>query len=129
MSESRFSSLGRLWRYYQAGVVNTLFGYACYAILVKLGIGIYVAQLIAHVIGVAFNYFTYSRHVFRDAGPARIRFGLSYVGNYLLSLAALALAAQIFVSPYVAGLAAIIVVSLINYFVLKHLVFTKAASR
>ena len=129
MTAPRLATLGSLWRYYQAGIVNTLFGYGCYALLVKLGLGMYVAQLIAHVAGVAFNYLTYSRHVFADSAPAKLRFGLSYVGNYFLGLGALALAARLFESPYVAGLAAIIVVSLLNFFVLKHLVFTRGAAQ
>lgn len=121
--------LAELWRYYQAGVVNTLFGFGLYALLVRAGLNMYAAQVIAHVLGVAFNYLTYSRHVFRDAAPAKGRFALSYVVNYLLSLAALALVSQVVRSPYVAGAVATVVVSLVNYFALRHLVFTRAAPR
>lgn len=117
--------LGELWRYYQVGVLNTLFGYGLYALLVKLGLNLYVAQLISHFSGVAFNYFTYTRHVFRDAAPAKMRFVLSYVGNYLTGLVMLMICAHFIASPYWAGLAAIIIVSAINYFVLKHIVFTR----
>jgi putative flippase GtrA len=124
----RLNRLSSLWRYYQAGVVNTVFGYGCYALLLKLGLGMYLAQLIAHVAGVAFNYLTYSRHVFPEAGAAKMRFVLSYAGNYLMGLAALAAASTVFASPYVAGLVAIVVVSLLNFFVLKHLVFTRKAA-
>ncbi|HWU96290.1 MAG TPA: GtrA family protein [Sphingomonas sp.] len=114
-----------LWRYYQAGVVNTLFGLSAYALLVWLGLNMFVAQLVAHVAGVAFNYLTYSRHVFRDARPAKLRFALSYVGNYLIGLATLAAVAQGIRSPYLAGLVAAVLVSILNYFVLKHLIFTR----
>lgn len=124
---TRPQRLAELWRYYQAGVVNTLFGFGLYALLVRAGLNMYAAQMIAHVLGVAFNYLTYSRHVFRDAGPAKGRFVLSYIGNYLLSLAALALVSQVVRSPYVAGAIATVAVSLVNYFALRHLVFTRAA--
>lgn len=120
--------LARLWRYYQAGVVNTLFGYGIYALLLQFGLGIYAAQAIAHVLGVVFNYLTYSRYAFRDSQGSKVRFLLSYGANYLVSLAALAAAAQVFRSPYIAGLAAIIFVSLLNFFVLKHLVFVRKAA-
>ena len=116
-------SLGRLWRYYQAGIVNTLFGYGMYALLLKLGVWMYAAQLIAHVLGVVFNYFTYSRHAFADAEASKRRFIASYAFNYLLGLASLAAAAQVISSPYVAGIVSIVFVSLVNYFVLKNLVF------
>lgn len=116
----------QLWeivRYYQAGALNAAFGFGVYAFLVWLGLGMYVAQLLAHVIGVAFNYVTYSRHVFRDAGPAKRRFVASYVVNYAVSAAFLAAASFVTRSPYVAGLISILLTSLINYFILKRLVF------
>lgn len=116
--------LGEIWRYYQAGVINTLFGFGLYALFVKLGCNIYVAQIIAHILGVAFNYVSYSRHVFRAAGPAKARFVASYAVNYLASVAMLALAARFIASPYIAGAVSILLVSLANYFVLKHFVFT-----
>lgn len=112
-------------RYYAAGSVNAGFGFGLYALLVWLGLDRYPAQLIAHVIGVAFNYLTYSRHVFRDSGPAKLRFAGSYVVNYVISLALLAAASQFFASPYLAGLASIVATSFINYFILSHLVFAK----
>ena len=117
-------SLTRLWRYYQAGIVNTLFGYGVYAVLIKAGLWMYAAQLVAHLLGAAFNYFSYSRHVFHDSHASKLRFGMSYGLNYLLGLASLAAAAQLIRSPYVAGLVAISFVSLINYLILKHFVFT-----
>jgi putative flippase GtrA len=115
----------RLWRYYQAGVVNSLFGYGLYALFVAAGLNMYLAQITAHVLGVAFNYFTYSRYAFRDAHASKTRFVLSYAVNYLLGLGALAAASRVVSSPYVAGLASLIFVSLINYFILRHLVFSR----
>ena len=116
-------SIERLWRYYQAGIVNTAFGYGMYALFVALGVNMYLAQIAAHVLGVAFNYFTYSRHAFHDSQASKLRFILSYAVNYLFGLAALYVAAQFVASPYLAGFIAIVVVSLINYFILRHWVF------
>jgi putative flippase GtrA len=90
-----------------------------------LGLGQYAAQFVAHVLGVAFNYVTYSRHVFRDAGPAKARFLLSYVVNYGLSVMCLVAVSLFTASPYVAGLASIVLVSILNFFLLKHLVFIR----
>ena len=42
------ASLGQLWRYYQAGIVNTAFGYGLYAAFVAAGLNMYVAQIVAH---------------------------------------------------------------------------------
>jgi hypothetical protein len=49
---------------------------------------------------------------------------MSYGINYLLALASLAAAAQAIHSAYLAGLVAIIFVSVINYLILKNFVFT-----
>jgi putative flippase GtrA len=115
--------LSEIWRYYQAGLINSAFGFGAYALLVWLGLNLFVAQLLAHLAGMGFNYLTYSRHVFRDAAPARVRFVISYAVNYLVGLATLYLCSRVIASPYLAGFASIVIVSVINYFALKHLVF------
>ncbi|OYY70320.1 GtrA family protein [Sphingomonas sp. 28-63-12] len=120
-----FARLVELTRFYQAAAVNALFGFSMYAFFVALGINIYVAQIMSHCLGVAFNYFTYSRHVFRDAGPAKMRFVAIYVVNYFIGLGSLALVARFIASPYLAGLVALVLASIINYFALKHIVFIK----
>jgi hypothetical protein len=71
----------------------------------------------------AFNYVTYSRHVFRDAGPAKGRFVLSYALNYLMSLGTLALVARAVSNPYFAGFISAFIVSIVNFFALKFVVF------
>ena len=128
MSASPLGSIQRLWRYYQAGIVNTLFGYGLYALFVAAGFNMYVAQITAHVLGVVFNYFTYSRYAFRDHQASKSRFILSYTVNYLLGLAALATVSTVIHSPYLAGLITVTFVSVLNYFILKHLVFYRQRS-
>jgi putative flippase GtrA len=113
----------QLWRYYQAGVVNTAFGYGLFALFVRLGLNIYLAQIASHGLGMIFNYVTYSRHAFAGHTTTKARFILSYAGNYLLGLAVLAVIARFVASPYVAGFLTTVIVSLVNYFVLKRLVF------
>lgn len=109
-------------------MLNTAFGLAAYSLFVWLGMNMFVAQLVSHLMGMTFNYFTYSRHVFRDAGPAKLRFVLSYGVNYLVGLAVLAVVSRFIASPYLAGFAAAVIVSVINYFALKHLVFKAQAA-
>jgi len=117
----------RLWRYYQAGIVNTLFGYGLYSLLVAMGLNLYVAQAVAHVLGVFFNYFTYSRYAFAGHEGSKKKFFLSYLFNYVLALASLATASLVIKSPYLAGLVSILIVSALNYLVLRHFVFDRKA--
>lgn len=117
------ASVARVLRFLQAGVINTMFGYALYASLIAIGLQIYLAQIVAHVIAVGFNYFTYSRHVFRDEPASRVRFILSYGLNYLVSVAALVLLTPVVASAYLAGLLATLVATTINFVVLRRFVF------
>jgi putative flippase GtrA len=121
----RLARWQRIIRYYQAGVLNLAFGYGFFAALVAVGMAAYPAQAIAHVLGMGFNYVTYSRHVFRDSGPAKLRFVFSYAGNYLLSVAMLAGLKQVIDNDYGAGFMAAVIVSGINFFALRYLVFGK----
>ena len=115
--------LQTLARYYAAGAINTAFGYGLYAALVFVGLNLFVAQFVAHVCGTAFNYFTYSRHVFRDGNRRPAAFVGAYAFNYLMGLGLLAAAHRVVADPYAAGLAGLIAGTAINYFVLRRLVF------
>lgn len=123
-----WARLAQIWHYYQAGILNAVFGFGLFALFVRLGLNLYLAQIVAHAIGVAFNYVTYSRHAFRDAEPAKLRFAASYAVNYLVSLGVLAVADRLVQSDYVAGFIALVLTSFINYFVLKHWVFRDVAA-
>lgn len=122
----RRPSLARLLevlRFYQAGLVNLAFGIGCFMALVWLGMGKYPAQFVSHVAGTAFNYMTYSGYVFRGAEPAKVRFALSYIVAYLMGLGVLIIVSQFIINDYLAGLIAALLVSVVNYFGLRHLVF------
>jgi putative flippase GtrA len=117
-----------LARFYSVGVVNTLFAFLVYAGLVTLGVNLFVAQLLATVIGVAFNYVTYSRLVFTSSRPSRLRFIASYVVNYLLSLASLYVFHRLVSSALLAGALSLAFTSAINFVLLKRFVFREPAA-
>lgn len=121
--DSRRLDWWQVFRYYQAGIINTAFGYGCFAALVWLGLDMFVAQLISHTAGTFFNYVTYSRYTFKSETGSLGRFVLSYAGNYLLSLGSLWALSRVIASPYAAGLLSIVVVSVINFVILKRFVF------
>lgn len=115
--------LSEIARYLAAGVVNTVFGFSLYAVMLWLGLDRYVAQAIGYVAGTIFNYITYSRHVFTDAAPAKLKFTVSYAVNYLVSLLSLQVVSHFISNPYTAGAIATFAVVLLNYVILKRLVF------
>lgn len=128
MLTNLFHRLPQFVRYYGVGAVNAGFGYALFSIFVFVGVELYLAQLMAHILGVAFNYVTYSRHVFRSEKSARFRFVISYVINYFIGLGSLLLISQVIANAYIAGFLAIVMTSLINYFMLKYGVFARPES-
>jgi putative flippase GtrA len=121
--DSSMIRICEIGRYYAAGIVNTAFGFGTFSAFVWLGMNLYLSQLLAHFAGVTFNYIIYSRHVFKNSKAAKKRFAVSYVGNYLVSLVTLAGVAQVVKSQYIAGILTIFLVSILNFFVLKKLVF------
>jgi putative flippase GtrA len=115
--------LERVIRYYGVGAVNTAFGFGLYSAFVWLGLNLYLAQIVAHVCGTIFNYFTYSRHVFHGHRRKPAAFAGAYVFNYLQGLALLAIAHSFVANPYAAGLLTLIVGTSLNYFVLRGFAF------
>ena len=115
--------IAELWRYYSAGLVNTAFGYGLYALLIWLHVNIFVAQIIAHVCGAAFNYMMFRLHVFRGQQANLASYVGTYAFSYVLNLAILAGFHRIIRSDYLAGFLTVVVVSVLNYFILKRFVF------
>ena len=128
LREGRLRRLRQLVRFYQAAIINTIFGFGSYALLVWLGVDRFLAQIIAQALGMVFNYFTYSRHVFHGSRGAKARFVVAYGVNYFVNLGLLAYLSMFIHSPYVAGLCSTVCASLINYFALKYVVFNRRAS-
>lgn len=118
----------QLARYYAAAALNLMFGYLLFACLVWLGLQVFVAQAVGYVLGVIFNYVTYSRIAFTGKQGGKLSFVASYVANYLISVVFLWLVLKALPSPYVAGLVVTIAVSLVNYLVLKKWVFRAPAA-
>lgn len=113
----------QLARYYAAAALNLMFGYVLFACLVCLGLQVFVAQAVGYVLGVIFNFLTYSRIAFADKQGGKVPFVASYVVNYLIGALLLWLSLRVVSSPYLAGLAATIMLSVLNYFLLSRWVF------
>ena len=124
--------LGRfslLWKYYGVGAINTAFGYSLYSVIIFLGVNLFIAQLISHCTGVVFNYFMFKKHVFKGTQPNIVRYIGAYIVNYFIGLGALYIVSRFFHSPYIAGFIALLIISTINFFVLRYLVFLKTDGR
>lgn len=119
----------RIFRFYQAGIINAVFGYSAYAAFVALGLDIFSSQILSHLSGMIFNFLTYGNYVFKNKTASIGRYIAVYLGQYLISLSALAAANAAHFNPYVAGLIAIGFISVVNYFSLKRFVYTGKARK
>lgn len=70
-----------------------------------------------------FNYFMFKRHVFVGHTPAVGPYILTYAANYCVSAVLLIFTHHFIKSPYIAGFLALILVSIVNYVLLKKFVF------
>lgn len=114
-------------RFYSVGIINTVFGYTLFFALIATGLNIYVAQLLGHCLGMAFNYMMFTKHVFVNSTPAVGRYLAAYGVNYLLGLGLIFLFSHILKSPFAIGAAAALTASIVNFVVLKFLVFHRQA--
>jgi putative flippase GtrA len=73
-------NLDQRLRFIGVGMVNTIVGYAIYAVLIWLNIPYLVALLLGTIMGVVFNYFSNGRFVFRSEGSSAIF--IKYVVTY-----------------------------------------------
>ncbi len=113
-------------RFLAVGVINTAFGYVCFAVLfLTLGSRLHyiVIQLIAHFVSVG-NAFVWHRHVtFRSSSrwlPEFLRFNISYLGSLAYGLMALPLLVKgVGWNPLIAA-AAVMGSAVILSYVLHH---------
>jgi len=119
---------GSFARFVATGLLNTLFGYGLYAVLVFAGMGYVMALLLATVIGLTFNFFSFGRLAFRMPVAGR-RFP-GFVAVYAASFALNAGLLRFFVhvgglDPYLGQLACVPPIALLTYLALDRWVYVK----
>ena len=116
-------------RFLAVGVLNTMFGYGFYALLLALGLHYAVAAFLATVAGVMFNFQSSKKLVFQSRTRNRfVQFILSYCLIYLINVIALTLLVQWGLSAYGAGLATLLPGAVMSYLLQKHWVFKHDSS-
>ena len=93
----------RIFRFLSVGVLNTVFGYATYAVLLFVDVPYLAALFIATVAGVIFNYFTFGRLVFygHDGRVVFGKFVITYIIVYIINAVLLDILNRKFLfSPY-----------------------------
>ena len=102
----------RFVKFLLVGLLNTLFGLAAYALLIHMGLPIWLALIGGNVAGIAFNFFTTGHLVFSDIALTRLpRFVGAYLACYALNYIAIrilvslhlgAIESQVILAPFIA---------------------------
>ncbi len=108
------------------GIINTIFGYSIYALLIFLGLNYILAVLFATVLGVLFNFKTISKYVFESNDKNLI---FKFVGVYFVVFVVNVLLIKIFklfnINDYLAGLVCILPVAILSFILNKFFVYKK----
>jgi putative flippase GtrA len=111
-------------RFLIVGIVNTLFGYSIFAVLVFAGVHYAAALLCATVLGVLFNFKTVGTFVFRSHDNRLIfRFVATYVVVYGLNVAGVRLMTSLGADTYVAGAVMLLPTAVVSFVLNKIFVF------
>lgn len=120
------SEIHRLGRFFVVGILNTVFGYSVFAMLVLAAVPAQPALIVATISGVAFNYFTTGHIVFADADSSAFSaFVLVYAASYLLNAIALHQLVGAGLSPLFSQLVLLPIVAIGNYVALRYFVFRR----
>ena len=113
-------------RFLFTGLINTIFGYAIYAVLIYLGLPYLVGLLISTILGVTFNFFSLSRIVFRGRrnwflfGKFIVAYALTYLFN---GCALIILTKEFLLNPYLGQALCIPLSVILSWVLLNHWVY------
>lgn len=108
------------------GVLNTVVGYAIYAVLILLNVPYLAALLIATVAGVTFNYFSIGRLVFKSKGGLNVvaKFIAAYGVVYFVNAAGLAVLIKYFqLGPYIGQALCVPPSVILNWLLMNYWVY------
>jgi putative flippase GtrA len=111
-------------RFILVGVLNSAFGYTCYALFLGAGLNYALALLLATFLGVIFNFKSTGALVFGSHNNRLIfRFVCSYAVVYLVNAAGIKVLAQFGISHYLGGALLLIPMAVAAYALNKRFVF------
>lgn len=109
------------------GGINTLFGYSIFALLIFFGLHYSLANLIAIVVGVIFNFFTTGNFVFKNNNKKLIfKFILVYSITWFINTFFMFIAKKNGVGNlYMVGAVLLLPCAFISFILMKYFVFNK----
>ena len=116
----------RFLRFLVIGGINTVFGYAVFAVFILLKVPYPIAAFLSTVMSILFNFKSYGTFVFRSHDNTRIiRFFLVYGICYAVGLIPLAWAKAHGISLLVAAAVAVIPIAGLSFVLNRNFVFER----
>lgn len=109
-----------------AGVINTIFSYILFALLVYFGVKYWVATILCYLIGLLFNYKTIEKIAFNDANKKSFKyFILIFIFQCGLNIGLLTMLLHMGINEYLAAWIVVIPLAIVGYVLNKKYVFQK----
>ena len=113
-------------KYIMVGIINTVFGYSVYSLLIFIDLHYSVASLLATLVGVLFNFKTIGSIVFKaNDNSLIIKFIAVYSFTYFVDLVGLKIFNSFQINLYLAGFLLLIICTPISYYLNNQFVFHK----
>jgi putative flippase GtrA len=122
-----FKKRPRFIKFMLVGILNTIFGYTCFALFVFLGFGDILAPFFANFLGILFNFKTYGHFVFKNSDNSLIfKFFAVYGIVYISNVIGLILFAKAGLeNRYISGFILLLPLALLAYYLNGKYVFKK----
>ena len=110
------------------GIINTMFYYILYSMLIYLHLDYKLCVLIATIFGLLFSFKTFGSYVFENRDKKLIyKFILVYLVLYILNIILIDTFEKIFYNYYISGLIAILFLSIFTFILNKYFVFKRTS--
>jgi putative flippase GtrA len=113
-------------RFIIIGLINTIFGYSIYAILIFVGLTYFYAIGLSTIIGIIFNFKTIGRYVFKSKSNYLIfRFFGVYLFIFIINCVLIKTFINLGLNAYLAGATTVLPMAILSFILNKYFVFNR----
>lgn len=119
-----FLKLNRVFRYYIAGGINTIFSYLIFIFLIYFGLTYWLAVIICYLVGLVFNYKTIKLIAFNDSSKQSLKnYFIIYILLCFINIFSLKYLIFYGINAYLAAWIIVLPLSFLGYLLNKKFVF------
>lgn len=116
----------QFFRFLIVGLINTIFYFSFYSLLLFLSNNFRISVFIATVIGIIFSYKTFGTYVFNNLSRIILfKFFIFYGFLYIINITLIAIIDLTLQNLYMSGLISSFFIAILTYYINKRFVFNK----